>query len=65
MAQLMPAFKALKGMMAGIIMLMTTSKGAPMNKGVKIIFITTIASVWAMAPQIRANTAVFFVLFFL
>ena len=64
-APLIPAFSALKGMIAGIIMLITTSRGAPINRGVKIIFITTIARVWAIAPQISAKIAVFLDLFFL
>lgn len=63
MTQLIPAFNRLKGIMAGTIIANTVSSGAPMNKGVKIIFIRTIASVCTSAPKTNATMAVFFVLF--
>ena len=63
MVQLMPAFSTLKGMMAGISIARTVSKGAPIKRGVKIRFITTIAAVCTRAPQSNATTAVFLVLF--
>ena len=50
-------------MMAGTIIASTVSSGAPMNRGVKIIFISTIAAVWTSAPHISASMAVFYDLF--
>ena len=63
MVQLMPAFSRLKGIMAGTIIDITTSSGAPMNRGVKIIFMPIMAKVCVKAPQTKAMIAVFLVLF--